>query len=78
MLRHQFGQDFVLGLHLLLQLNPFLLFLHLAVRTLLSLKGSSSVLEELLFASGRTPSASGAVLHTDPKLAPSPKGAASE
>src|ERR1022692_183930 len=31
-----------------------------------------------LFASGRTPSASGSVLHTDPKLAPCPKGAASK
>jgi hypothetical protein len=49
MLGHQFGQDFVLGLHLLLQeLNPFLLLLHLAVGTLLSLKGSPSVLEEFL------------------------------
>src|SRR6266571_3293095 len=40
---------FVLGLHLLLQkLNPFLLLLHLAVGTFLRLKGSRSVLEELL------------------------------
>src|SRR5713226_9319268 len=30
------------------------------------------------FASGKIPSASGSVLHTDPKLAPCPKGAASE
>src|ERR1039457_4018066 len=30
------------------------------------------------FASGRTPSASGSVLHTDPKLVPCPKGAASK
>src|ERR1035437_2472959 len=30
------------------------------------------------FASGRTPSVSGSVLHTDPKLAPCPKGVASE
>src|SRR5229473_5333658 len=48
-LRHQLGQDFVLGLHLLFQeLNPFLLLLHLAAGTLLSLKGCRSVLEELL------------------------------
>jgi hypothetical protein len=47
-LRHQLSQDFVLGQHLLLQeLNPFLLLLNLAVGTLLSLKGSRSVLEEL-------------------------------
>src|SRR5580700_7632809 len=47
--RHQLGQDFVLGLHLLFQvLNPFLLLLHLAVGTLLSLKGRRSVLEEIL------------------------------
>ena len=41
-LRHQLGQDLVLGLNLLLQeLYPFLLLLHLAVGTLLSLKGSA-------------------------------------
>ena len=49
MLGHQLSQDLVLGLHLLLQeLNPFLLLLHLAVGTLLCLKGRRSVLEELL------------------------------
>src|SRR5215469_10626431 len=48
-LSHQLSQNLVLGLHLLLQeLNPFLLLLHLAVGTLLRLKGSRPVLEELL------------------------------
>src|SRR5437660_4103355 len=48
MLRHQLGQDLVLGLHLLLQeLNPFLFLLRLAARTFRGLEGSRSVLEEL-------------------------------
>jgi hypothetical protein len=47
-LRHQLGQDLVLDLHLLLQkLNPFLLLLRLAARTLRRLEGSRSALEEL-------------------------------
>ena len=48
MLRHQLGQDLVLGLHLLLQeLNPFLLLLRLAARTFRRLEGGCAVLEEL-------------------------------
>jgi len=47
-LRHQLGQDFVLGLYLLLQeLNPFLFLLRLAARTFRRLEGGRSVLEEL-------------------------------
>jgi hypothetical protein len=48
-LGHQFGQDFVLGLDLLLQeLDPLLLLLDLTRGTFLRLEGSRSVLEELL------------------------------
>ena len=48
MLGHQFGQNFVLGLDLLLQeLDPFLLLLDLTGRTFLRLEGRSSVLKEL-------------------------------
>jgi hypothetical protein len=43
MLRHQFGQDLILGLDLLLQIvNPFLL------GCMVGWKGSRPVLEELL------------------------------
>src|SRR6516162_11708406 len=49
MLRHQFGQNFVLGLDFFLQeLDPFLLLLDLTGGTLLRLEGGGSVLEELL------------------------------
>jgi hypothetical protein len=48
-LGHQFGQDLILGLHLLLQeLDPFLLLLDLADGAFLRLEGGGSVLEELL------------------------------
>jgi hypothetical protein len=48
-LGHQFGQDLILGLHLLLQeLDPFLLLLDLAGGAFLGLEGGGSVLEELL------------------------------
>jgi hypothetical protein len=41
MLRHQFGQNFVLGLDFLLQeLDPFLLLLDLTGGTLLRLEGA--------------------------------------
>ena len=49
MLSHQLSQYLVLGPNLLLQeLDPFLLLLHLAVRTLLRLKSGGSVLEQFL------------------------------
>ena len=49
MLGHQFGQDFVLGLDLLLQeLDPLLLLLDLTDGTFLRLEGGSSVFKELL------------------------------
>ena len=49
MLGHQFGQDLVLGLHLLLQeLDPFLLLLDLRGGTFLHLEGGRSVLKPLL------------------------------
>src|SRR5947208_604580 len=74
-----FGQDFVLGLHLLLQeLNPLLLLIHLAAGTLPSLKGSCSVFEELLLPAVEHRRAAGPVLHTGPRRAPCPKGAASK
>ena len=48
MLGHQFGQDLILGLHLLLQeLDPFLLLLDLTGGAFLRLEGGRSVLEEL-------------------------------
>ena len=48
MLRHQLGQDLVLGLHLLLQeLDPLLFLLRLPARTLRRLEGGRAVLEEL-------------------------------
>jgi len=49
MLRHQLGQDLVLGLHLLLQeLNPFLFLLRLAAWTFRRLEGGRSDLCEEL------------------------------
>src|SRR5580693_6842569 len=48
-LGHQFGQNFVLGLDLLLQeLDPLLLLLDLTDGTFLRLEGGSSVFKELL------------------------------
>jgi hypothetical protein len=48
-LGHQFGQDFVLGLHFLLQeLDPLLLLLDLTGGTFLRLEGGRSILKELL------------------------------
>src|SRR5512141_579152 len=48
MLRHQLGQDLVLGLDLLLQeLNPLLLLFYLTGGTFLGLEGGCSVLKEL-------------------------------
>jgi hypothetical protein len=48
-LGHQFRQDFVLGLHFLLQeLDPFLLLLDLTDGTFLRLEGRGSVFKELL------------------------------
>src|SRR2546425_8471029 len=71
MLRHQLGQDLVLGLHLLLQeLNPFLFLLRLTARMFRRLEGGRSVLEDSFCLSGRTPSAAGPVLHTDRKPGP--------
>jgi hypothetical protein len=48
-LGHQFGQDFILGLDLLLQeLDPLLLLLDLTGGTFLRLEGGSTVLKKLL------------------------------
>jgi hypothetical protein len=52
MLRHQLGQDLVLGLYLLLQeLNLFLFLLRLAARTFRRLEGGRPILEELFLPS---------------------------
>ena len=49
MLGHQFGQDFVLGLHFLFQvLNPLLLLLDLTGGAFLGLEGGCSIFEKFL------------------------------